>query len=114
MRKRDERLGAWMIADLILQHPFVTAEIGMGRFSSAADRARTVDLLDSFEQIEIPDASAFHQFVADQSLYGTGIGIIDAHLLLACTQNRHARLATRNKRLAIQAERLGLVCEPPQ
>jgi predicted nucleic acid-binding protein len=113
MRSRDDRLGDWMAADLILQHPFVTAEISMGSFPSLADRRRTIDLLDSFEQIEIADTDVFHDFVAKHGLYGTGIGFADAHLLHACLDNPSARLVTRDKRLAEQAERLRFPCEFP-
>ena len=113
MRNRDDRLADWMAADLILQHPFVTAELSMGSFPSLADRSRTVDLLDSFEQIEIADAEVFHDFVGKFGLFGTGIGFADAHLLHACLANSGARLVTRDKRLAEQAERLGLACELP-
>jgi predicted nucleic acid-binding protein len=113
MRSRDDRLGDWMAADLILQHPFVTAEISMGSFPSTAVRTRTIDLLGSFEQIEIAGPQVFHSFVAEHSLYGTGIGFADAHLLHTCFANPNARLATRDKRLAEQAERLGLPCDHP-
>jgi predicted nucleic acid-binding protein len=106
MRTRDDRLGGWMASDEILQHPFVTAEIGMGSFRSVEDRIRTIDLLDSFEQIQVTDAQAFHDFVAENALYGTGIGFADAHLLHACAANPNARLVTRDKRLADQAIRL--------
>ena len=113
LRSRDDRLGDWMAADLIFQHPFVTAEISMGSFPSLADRRRTIDLLDSFEQIGIADAQVFHDFVAKQGLFGTGIGFADAHLLHACLANPGARLVTRDKRLAVQAKRLELACEFP-
>ena len=108
MRARDDQLGGWMTSDLVLQHPFVTAEIGMGSFRSAGERARMIDLLDSFEQIRIADVRAFHAFVAENALYGTGIGFADAHLLLACVRDPAAQLATRDRRLARQGERLGI------
>lgn len=108
MRIRDDRLGAWMAADQILQHPFVTAEISMGSFRSPGDRARTIDLLESFRQIVVADTQSFHVFVAENTLYGTGIGFADAHLLHTCKMNPAARFATGDKRLAEQAQRLGI------
>ena len=108
LRTGDARLGEWMAADRLLQHPFVTAEIGMGSFRSASDRGRVIDLLDSFAQIPIADSQSLHDFVAENALYGTGIGFADAHLLHACRTNPSARLATRDKRLARQAERMGI------
>jgi predicted nucleic acid-binding protein len=104
----DERLGGWMATDQLLQHPFVTAEISMGSFGSTGDRAKLIDLLDSFAQIEIIDAQKFHDFVAEKELFGTGVGFADAHLLHACMANPTALLATRDKRLIEQAERLAI------
>jgi predicted nucleic acid-binding protein len=106
MRTRDDRLNGWIISEEILQHPFVTAEISMGSFASAKDRFRTVDLLESFEQLEVADSQRFHEFVANRALFGTGIGFADAHLLLACVDSPTTRLVTRDKRLMGQAERL--------
>ena len=108
MRVPDDRLSGWITADEILQHPFVTAEIGMGSFRSADDRFHTIDLLDSFAQIEVADAEAFHAFVAAKALFGTGIGFADAHLLHSCFARPAARFATNDKRLLAQARRLGL------
>lgn len=108
MRAGDERLGGWIASDQILQHPFVTAEVGMGSFRSVEERSRVIDLLESFEQVEIADSGAFHNFVSANLLYGTGIGFADAQLIHACTFNPVARLVTCDKRLAEQAQRLGV------
>jgi predicted nucleic acid-binding protein len=107
MRSGDAQVRNWMTADLILQHPFVTAELGMGSFCSVEERNRVVDLLESFEQIDLPDNQTFHCFVSEMMLFGTGIGFADAHLLHACHANPTAYLATRDKRLIEQAVRLG-------
>ena len=108
MRAGDLRVRAWIAADLILQHPYVTAEIGMGGFRSAEERAHVIELLVSFEQIEVVDSQTFHAFVSEHTLYGTGIGFADAQLIHACTVNPHAQLVTRDKRLAEQAQRIGI------
>lgn len=108
LRTLDDRLAGWIAADQLLQHPFVTAEIGMGSFRSIGDRTGLIDLLESFTQIELPQDRTFHSFVGESELYGTGLGFADAHLLLACTIHPRAHLATRDKRLAQQATRLGV------
>lgn len=107
LRSRDDRLRQWIAADLVLQHPFVTAEIGMGSFRSAAERADVLELLDGLARIPLPDGRALSAFVGEQALFGTGIGFVDAHLLHACAAFPEARLVTRDARLARQAERLG-------
>ncbi len=67
-----------------------------------------IDLLESFEQAGLADFRTFHAFVADHTLYGSGIGLVDAHLLQTCKAIPLAQLATRDKRLIAQAERLGI------
>jgi predicted nucleic acid-binding protein len=108
LRTVDARLNGWIAAEQLLQHPFVTAEIGMGSFRSAIERAKMIDLLESFVQLDVAKDKLFHSFVADKNLFGTGIGFADAHLLQACKANPAAQLATRDKRLVEQAERLGI------
>lgn len=108
-RDRDERLDGWIAADSVLQHPFVTAELSMGSFGSVKDRSRTIVLLDSLIQIPVATDEVFHAFVAKHSLFGTGIGFADAHLLHACKSNPGAKLATRDKRLGDQARRIDLL-----
>jgi predicted nucleic acid-binding protein len=106
LRAGDGRLGEWITSDQILQHPYVTAEIGMGSFRSVHERSRVIDLLESFEQVKIADDRTFHGFVSANTLFGTGIGFADAQLIYSCTINPDARLVTRDKRLAEQAQRL--------
>ena len=107
-RVGDARLDSWLAADLVLQHSLVTAELGMGSFRSVADRDRIVALLDSFEQARVEDSESFHAFVSQETLFGTGIGFADAHLLLTCKLNPDAKLVTRDKRLAGEAKRLAI------
>lgn len=107
-RRENDRLAGWIASDALLQHPYVTAEVGMGSFGTVAVRDRTLDLLQSFTQAAVADDDDFHRFVADQALFGTGLGFADAHLLLTVSLQPTARLWTRDKRLAEQASRLGL------
>lgn len=106
LRIGDSRVNQWIAADLILQHPSVTAEIGMGSFPSVEERTQIIDLLQSFEQIDVADSHAFHRLVGDRQLFGTGIGFVDAQLLQACALQPLAQLATRDRRLIEQAHRL--------
>ena len=91
--------------DLVMQHPFVSGELLLG---NPVDRTGLGSFLESLEQAPICGTGAFAGYVEAQALGGTGIGFVDAHLLVtaslvACT------LWTRDRRLAEQAERLGLL-----
>lgn len=101
-RKGHAGLAEWAAWEEVLQHPFVTQELGMGSFSSPEARMNAISVLESFEQFPVPSDAIFHDFVSEARLFGTGIGFADAHLLLACKTSK-ARLATRDKRLAEHA-----------
>jgi predicted nucleic acid-binding protein len=87
----------------VLHHPFVTGELALG---NPANRLKMVEMLDALPQAEITAQAALIAFVEEQQIGGTGLGFVDAHLL-ASTQAQGIYLWTRDKRLSVQAERLG-------
>lgn len=89
----------------IIQHPFVTGELALG---NPADRARMMAMLDALPSATVFEHAAMIEFIETQAIGGTGIGFVDAHLL-ASTIAMNCRLWTRDRRLAEQAERLGLL-----
>jgi predicted nucleic acid-binding protein len=97
-------LVAILAAEQVVQHPFVTAEVALG---SLRNRERVVAILASLPQFEPVDAAAFLSFVAEREIFGTGLGFVDGHLLASAAETG-AAVWSRDKRLALQAERLGL------
>lgn len=93
----------------VVQHPFVTAELALG---SLAQRDRFVAMLGLLPAAPIVEQPALLSFVTEHRLFGTGLGMVDAHLLASATHAEGARLWTNDKRLAGQAERLGLSYRP--
>jgi predicted nucleic acid-binding protein len=92
----------------LVMHPFVSGEIALG---SIARRAQVLGVLTSLEQLEPVAPDALLDFIEEADLAATGIGHVDAHLLAAARRTQ-ARLWTRDKRLAAQAQRLGLAYSP--
>jgi predicted nucleic acid-binding protein len=89
----------------VLTHPFVIGEVAMGNL-----RQRDVILT---EMRDLPQAiSAMDDevldFVREHSLFGLGIGFVDAHLLAAARLTQDTALWTRDKRLDAAAQRLSL------
>lgn len=88
-------------------HPFVIGELAIG---SIRDRSRFLAFLSTLSTLPaaapVADADVL-AFIEDQALHGTGVGLVDVHLLASCTAGG-ARLWTFDKRLKAQAERLGL------
>lgn len=105
-RAKEDRLSAWLSSDQIIQHSYVTAEVGMGSFESVAARAKTIDFLESFAQAQIADEFELSDFVEKHQLFGTGLGFPDASLLHAAIRVPGAKLWTRDKRLRGEAVRL--------
>ena len=90
----------------LLQHPFVTIELALG---SLRNRDSTITDLRKLPQVAMVEVEALLTFVETNRLQSTGIGLTDAQLLAGTAATANARLWTRDRRLAEQAERLGLL-----
>lgn len=102
-------MAAVLTSGRVLQHPFVTAEIALG---SLKDRRSFVAMLAELPQASPVSDDGLIEYVDQAELHGTGIGMVDAHLLACAAQGEGIRLWTRDKRLQQHAERLGLAYEP--
>jgi hypothetical protein len=96
LRKSDAGLRDLLERGQVLTHPFVVGELAMGSL-----RQRDV-ILGALQ--DLPQAIVAHQdevlhFISNRSLFGLGIGYIDAHLLAAVQLTPGALLWTRDKRL---------------
>jgi len=89
----------------VIQHSFVTGELALG---NPPERETMVSVLDAFPQAPIVPHSDLMAFVQRHELGGSGIGFVDANLLVSVAVADSAELWTRDKRLLAQAERLGL------
>lgn len=108
LRAEDRHLTELIAVEELVHHAFVTGEIGMGSFSSPTARSKTIAFLRGLEPAITVDEAAFHQFVSARQLYGTGAGFVDCHLLASVAESDGVRLWTNDKRLAIQAKRIGV------
>ena len=104
LRKPDAAFSRLLALQQILVHPFVVGELLLGNLKErekfiaelalqpAAKKARDGDVLELIE---------------NNTLFGKGIGYIDAHLL-ASAKICNAKIMTRDKRLYAAAINLGL------
>jgi predicted nucleic acid-binding protein len=93
----------------VLCHPFVLGEIALGRLRDPD--AVLGALADLPQAVAATDAEVLG-FIGRHGLAGSGIGYLDAHLLAATLLTPGARLWTRDRRLAAEAERLSLAAVP--
>ncbi|MEP6869068.1 MAG: type II toxin-antitoxin system VapC family toxin [Novosphingobium sp.] len=89
----------------VLQHPFVTAELALG---SIRDRARLVTMLRLLPQANVIEDDKLYDYIDECRLFGTGIGMVDVHLLASAADKTGIVLWTRDRKLSEQAARLSL------
>ena len=104
LRRGDAHLMATLLAGHVLIHPWVIGEIACG---TLRERGQVLDLLRSLplSPVALEDEVLF--FIEQYALMGRGIGYVDIHLL-ASAQLAGARLWTRDKRLMVVANELGM------
>jgi predicted nucleic acid-binding protein len=89
----------------VLTHPFVICELFLGVL---AHRQEVITELQNLPTATAASNSEILTFIASNGLQGSGVGLVDAHLLGATRLTAGAMLWTRDKRLLAVAERLGV------
>ena len=103
-RSSDPALAALLVEGGVVMHPFVIGELAMGNLRQ---RDRTVAALDLLPKAPLAAQREFLDFVRDHDLGGTGLGFVDASLLVAASLGG-LLIWTRDRRLAERAEKLSL------
>lgn len=103
--KTNETLSRLLSANLVLCHPHVIGEVALGNLP---DRAQTLESLMTLRSPVVASLPEVPPFIERHNLFGTGIGYVDAHLLMSTFLTPEAALWTRDKRLRAVADRLGV------
>lgn len=103
LRQPDFRLAALLNNARVLTHAFVIGELALGNF---INRNMALSLLRGLPRAPLADNDEVMELIDRQSLFGAGIGYVDAHLLASALLATPASLWTRDKRLQEVAERL--------
>ncbi|MDD2742525.1 MAG: type II toxin-antitoxin system VapC family toxin [Rhodocyclaceae bacterium] len=109
LRQRDEYLSALLNQGQVLVHPFVIGELALGNLQN---RDAILGALQDLPQTPVATNGEALGFIQANTLFGMGIGYIDAHLLVAVRLAPGAMLWTRDKRLLAAATKLGLAESP--
>jgi len=110
LRRGSGGLQAELNARNILSHPFVIGEVAMGHLSS---RNQIMEAFDDLPAAVVAADREVLQFIEQYRLFGTGVGYIDVHLLVAVRLTSDALLWTYDRRLAETANRLSVPVRPP-
>lgn len=93
----------------VLCHPSIVGELAMG---SLRKRSVILSALEALPRAEVAREEEVLGYVTDHSLFGIGIGYIDAHLLASAQLTSGSRLWTSDKRLQEVATKLDLAYDP--
>lgn len=106
--KADGSLAALLDDGLALAHPFVIGELALGNLPRRQEFLADMELL---PKAVVATPAEFAPFIERHELYGSGLGYVDAHLLMSTYLTEEAVLWTRDKRLRAVAERLGVAAD---
>jgi predicted nucleic acid-binding protein len=87
-------------------HPMIIGELALG---SLRDRSLILSLLSDLPGVPVASHDEVLRLINSHALYGTGLSLVDAHLLAALRLSGTTKLLTRDRRLKSAAERLGVV-----
>lgn len=93
----------------VLCHLWVVGELSLGRLSR---RHEVLGLLRNLPQASVATYAEVAALIEGRTLYGRGLGFVDAHLLAGTLLTADARLWTRDKRLGAAAAELGCAAVP--
>jgi len=103
---KGEQVMEWLLAeDAVMLPPFVLGEIALG---SLRNRKQTLAELRAVPVAPVVAQEDVLELVDRQKLSGSGIGLIDAHLIASTLLDAGDLLWTKDRRLAVVAERLGI------
>lgn len=109
LRSANPALTGLIAQERLYVHSFVIAELALGHVPR---RGRFFDFLAGLPLIETASDDRQLSFVDEHTLFGTGLGFVDSHLLASVATQPEARLWSRDKRLQAHAERLEIAYSP--
>lgn len=104
LRSTDRTLIRFLEMDSVLTHPFVIAELALGRLRQ---RDQIIGWLGNLPRAKLATNDELLHFIERQELAGIGIGFVDAHLLASVALVPDTTLWTRDRRLHTIAQKLG-------
>ncbi len=105
LRSQDDVLASLLEPGEAAIHPFVIGEIALGNIRQ---RAAILKDLQKLPQALVAREAEVLVLIGSSSLFGLGIGYVDAHLLASAKLTDGIKLWTRDRRLDAAAARLNL------
>jgi predicted nucleic acid-binding protein len=105
LRATEAGLVALLEEAEVCAHPMIIGELALG---SLQDRSTILSLLADLPGVPVATHAEVLTFLEFHTFYGTGLSLVDAHLLAALRIAGTTELWTRDRRLQSAAERLGV------
>ena len=111
LRASNAALVDLIMDEVVLTHPFVIGELAVG---SIRNRGEFLARLSELPRSATASDSEVLAFIEQRSLFGLGIGFLDAHLVASTLMTEGTRLWTFDRRLHELAQREGCAAELPR
>lgn len=105
LRTGDAHLKSLLNEGQVITHPYIIGELALGNLQQ---REVIIDSLNNLTCSAIASDFEVLAFINQNQLYGLGVGYVDAHLLASARLTPGVQLWTRDKRLRMVANQLGL------
>jgi predicted nucleic acid-binding protein len=109
-RLGDRTLAQLLNSSEVLAHPFVIGELALGNLRQ---RQLIRETLGDLPLVIVASDQEVLHFIDRNRLFESGLGYVDTHLLAATRLAAGTTLWTRDKRLHLVANRLGLAASLP-
>jgi len=109
LRSGDATLARLLDNSAVLAHPWVIGELALGNLSR---RDEVIGLIQGLPQATLATHGEVLGLIEQETLYGAGIGYVDAQLIAATRLTPDTALWTRDKRLSAVTARLRLGFHP--
>jgi predicted nucleic acid-binding protein len=107
-RRGDLRLAQLLDRGEVVMHPFVVGELLLGRVLGTKN---LIGDLNTLPKTSVAGFDEVLKFISDRKLPGSGVGLVDVHLLAAVALTAETMIWTRDKRLLAVARSLSLAAE---
>ena len=110
LHRSEAALSALLNTSQVCTHPMIIGELALG---SLRDRKTIVGLLSDLPNTSLATHAEVRSLVEAHNLHGVGLSLVDAHLLAALRLSPGDRLWTRERRLRLPADKLGVSADLP-
>lgn len=105
LHRADDELIALLKNSRVATHPMIIGEIALGSLKS---RSAVLDGLAGLVSLPTASHAEVLRLVEAHKLYGSGLSLVDCHLLASVLISPGTKLWTRDKRLSARAAKLSV------